>query len=103
ELLLLLVAKAGELALELLALGLLPGLLEGGLQLAHLPVQVLLPLGQLAQPIEHLAGLALLALLLRGLGRALRLVAVLLVLQVEVVELLLPLVGGGRLRALLAL
>src|SRR5207247_9041350 len=72
EHLLLLVAQAGELALQLLALRLLPGLLEGGLQLAHLPVEVLLPLGQLAQPIEHLAGFALLALLLGGLGRALR-------------------------------
>ena len=62
------------------------------MQLLEPVVQVGLPLGQLAEPVEHLPRLALLLLALRellllGPGRPLLLVAVLVVRELELVEL----------------
>ena len=90
--LLLLVAEPLELALELLAgLGRL-GRLEGRLELLEPLVQVVLALGQLAEAVEHLAVLGLLALalglvLLLRAGGALLFEAVLVVRQLELLEL----------------
>src|SRR5262249_43978188 len=88
----LLVAEPLELALDLLASLRGLGRFEGRLQLLQAVVQVGLPLGQLAEPTEHLPRRALLLLpprepLLLAPGRALLLVAVLLVRQFELVEL----------------
>ena len=96
--LLLLLPQPLELPLDLLAGLRVLGGLEGRLQLLEPVVQVGLPLGQLAEPVEHLPRLALLLLALREPvllepGRALLLVAVLVVRQLELVEL--PLRGAA--------
>ena len=93
--LLLLLPQPLELPLDLLAGFLVLGGLEGRLQLLEPVVQVGLPLGQLAEPVEDLPRLALLGRprrLIRA-GRPLLLVAVLVVRQLELVEL--PLRGAA--------
>ena len=98
----LLIAEGGELAFDGVALLLIAGLLQGGLSLAHLAIEVFLALGEFAQSREDLAIFALLGLLLilllllvlLLLGVALGFVAVVLIRKVELVELLLA-AGGG--------
>ncbi len=88
--LLLLVAEPLELALDLVVRLRVLGRFEGRLELLEALVQVALALRQLAEAVEHLVRLALLALALREpvlLGPALLLVAVLLVREFELLEL----------------
>ena len=78
-----------ELLLEFFLLLRRLGRFEGGLQLLEPLVQVVLSLGQLAKPVEDLAVLPLFGgLLMQFLGGLLRLVAVFLFLQIELIELL---------------
>lgn len=104
QLLLLLVAQTGQLALKVFALSLFACLLQCRLDLTHLAIEIFLPLRQFTQAIEHLAcftlGGVLVRLLLGGCV-ALRFVAVLLLLKVKLIELPLPAIA--RLRALLSL
>ena len=98
--LLLLVAEPLELALDLLARLFVLGGFEGRLQFLEAVVQVALALGQLAQPVEHLARLALLLLAARepvlvGSGRPLLFVAVLVVRELELLELPLRRAAAG--------
>jgi hypothetical protein len=87
---LLLVAQPLELALQLLLLFLGPGFFQCGLQLFQTLVQVLLALGQLLEPVEHLVVFApLLLLLLLEIGLPARFVAVFSVVEFELLELLL--------------
>src|SRR5205085_8187986 len=104
QLLLLLLAQPRQLALDLLLLLLVPRLLELRLELAHLPVQVLLALGQLLEAAQHLPRLALLGVVRLLFGGGLRLVAVLLLVELELVELLLAAGrGAGGVASLLLL
>src|SRR5690606_26341409 len=81
--------KESKLTADFLSLRFIARRLQRGLQLLDLLVQVFLPLRQLAQPVEHLPRLTLLRLLLRRGGRALLLVAVLFVGQLQLIQLLL--------------
>ena len=106
--LLLLISEPLELSLDFLACRLRLGGLEGRLQLFEPIVHVVLPLGQLAQAIEDLAGFTLFSLALRelfllGSGRALIFVAVFLVRELELLELSLRAVAAGVPAALLLL
>src|SRR5206468_4288973 len=99
--LLLLVPEPLELPLDLGAGLLVLGRLEGRLQLLEPLVEVGLPLRQLLEPVDHLPRLllfllALRALILLGAGRALLLVAVLFVRQLELLELPIRRAAGGR-------
>ena len=84
-----------ELPAELLLLLLGAGFFQGRLQLLQPLVQVVLPLGQLAQAVEHLPVLALLGRFLLVLRLPLRFVAVLFVLQIELLHLLPLLLRAG--------
>lgn len=110
KLLLLLIAEPCKLPFELFALLLLPSLLQSGLNLAHLAVEILLALRQFSQAIEHLSRLplgrilVLLLLLLRRLSirLPLRLIAILFLFEIKIVQLALPpLLRAGLLLLLL--
>jgi hypothetical protein len=96
--LLLLILQPFQAAFDFFPLGLGLGFLKGRLQLLDAVVQIVLPLGQFAKAVEHLAVLGLLLRLrrLERIGFALRFVAVFLFPQLQLLKLLL----GTAVRAL---
>ena len=88
---LLLISKPFELAFNLLALLLLIRFFQCGLQLRQFLIQIFLTPGKFFQTIKHLPDFTFLGVLLsRFLRLLLRLVAIFILFDLQVVELLLP-------------